>query len=196
MFIGIGLGLLVLGLMVLFSIVLPEATNADEGTERPALTLPDTLPGGYAAADRAESFKGGQLEDQADAIAKQQAASTSYGNEVMPQALGTSAVTRSYVVHETQAVFVQVFDAEGGAFSPSSLTDPETTDGAGGITMRTVGDGACILTTGQTDPAADVQTASQCQVSRDGLTVQLSSDVVAADDLVDVADDVLEANAP
>lgn len=196
MFVGIGLGLLILGLMVLFSIVLPEATNADEGSESRTLTLPDTLPGGYSAADLPESFEGGDLDAQADAIAQQQEASTKYGNEVIPKALGTSAITRSYVVNGTQAVFIQVFDAEGGALAPTALTDPDTTDGAGGITMKSVGDGACILTTGQADPAADIQTASQCQVSHDGLTVQLFSDQVPAEDLVALAADVFEANAP
>lgn len=199
MVIGIVLGLLVLTSMVLFSVVLPDATGAHEADEAVELTLPDSLPGGYAAADLPASFEDGELAEQAEAIAEQQATSTDYGNEVIPEALDRSAVTRSYVVNGTQAVFVQVFHADGGAFSPSSLTDPETTDGAGGITMRSVGDGVCILTVGQMDPtqpAAEVQTASECQVSRDGITVQLSSDQVSAKDLVDLADDVFAANAP
>ena len=81
-------------------------------------------------------------------------------------------------------MFVQVFAAPGGAFAPSSLVDPETTGGAGGITMKNVGDGVCILTIGQVQPgqsAADVQTSSECQVSRGGLTVQVSADTVSAE---------------
>ncbi len=35
-------------------------------------------------------------------------------------------------------------------------------------------------------------TSSECQVSRDGVTVQVSADQVTADDLVELADDVLE----
>jgi hypothetical protein len=196
MIVGIALGLIVLVSMVLFTVVLPEATGAEGGHDSVALELPHTLSGGYAAADLASSFEDGELAEQAEAIAQQQEASTAYANDVMPEALERSAVTRSYVVNGSQAVFVQVFEAEGGAFSPASMTDPETTDGAGGITMRSVGDGVCILTTGQLDPAADVQTASECQVSRDGITVQLSSDQVSAEDLVALADDVLEVNAP
>ena len=114
---------------------------------------------------------------------------------MLPDVLDSAAVTRSYVVNGTQAVFVQVFQADGGAFSPSSLTDPETTNGQGGITMRSVGDGVCILTIGQTvegQSPADVQTSSECQVSRDGVTVQVSADQVAADDLVELADAVHE----
>lgn len=194
MLVGILVGLVLLGLMVAFTIGLPEATGDDEAEAAVVLSLPDTLPGGYAAADLATSFEEGELAEQADAIAQQQEDSTAYGNEVLPDVLDTAAVTRSYVVNGTQAVFVQVFDAEGGAFSPSSLTDPEGTDGAGGITMRNVGDGVCILSVGQAQPgqsAADVSTSSECQVSRDGLTVQLSADEVSAEDLVDLADEIL-----
>ena len=199
MFIGGVLGLLILAGMVLLSVVLPEATGAEESTEDRTLTLPDTLPGGYAAADLAESFEGGDLDEQSEQIAEGQGESTTYGNEVLPEVLGRSAVTRSYVVNGTQGVFIQVFAAEGGAFSPDSFIDPETTAGTGGTTMENVGDGVCILTSGQAQPGiaeAGLQTSSQCQVSRDGLTVQLSSDEVPADELVDVAADVIEANAP
>lgn len=196
MFIGIVLGVLILTSMVLFSVVLPEATADEDATGSPepvSLTLPDTLPGGYAAADLESSFTDGELADQAEAIAKQQAGSTDYGNEVLPDVLGTSAVTRSYVVNGTEAVFVQAIQAEGGALAPSSLTDPETTAGSGGITMEKVGDGVCILTIGASQQGMPAQTSSQCQVTRDGVTVQLSSDTVTAEDLMDLADDVFTA---
>jgi hypothetical protein len=198
MIVGIVVGLLILASMVLFSVVLPEATaddTVDEGaTEAVSLSLPDTLPGGYAAADLESSFADGELASQAEAIAKQQADGTEYGNSVLPEVLGTEAVTRSYVVNGTDAVFVQVIDAAGGAFAPSSLTDPETTNGAGGITMQNVGDGVCILTVGQLQQGqAEAPTSSECQVTRDGITAQLSSDTIPAEDLVALADDVFEA---
>lgn len=191
---GILVGLAVLAVMVVASVVVPKIDEENEPAPL-SLTLPDTLPGGYAAADLPESFEGGDLAAQADAIAQQQADSTAYGNEVLPDALDTAAVTRSYVVNGNRAVFVQVFQAEGGAFSPSSLTDPETTDGAGGVTMRAVDDGVCILTIGQMQPGqpgAEVQTSSECQVTRDGVTVQVSADQVPAGDLVELADQVFE----
>ena len=159
------------------------------------LSLPDTLPGGYAAADDPQSFAGGQLAKQADAIAKQQAASTAYGDKVLPDVLGTPAATRSYVVDGTTAVFVQVFASQGGAFSPSSLTDPSTTNGAGGTTMEKVGDGACILTYGQSqsqDGTPGTPAASQCQVTHGELTVQIQSTTVAADELVKVAGELAD----
>ncbi len=193
--VGIAAGLVLLGLVAAFAIGLPKASGADESTE-PApveLSLPDTLPGGYAAADDPASFADGELAAQAEAIAKQQADATAYGNAVLPDVLGTPAVTRSYVVDGTNAVFVQVFQSTGGAFSPDSLTDPTTSDGAGGTTMEKVGDGVCALTYGQsTDGSLGDPTSSRCQVTHGDLTVQLSSSGVAAEDLVSVGDGILD----
>ena len=190
--VGIVLGALILVSMVLFSVVLPDATGAEDSDEV-KLSLPDTLPGGYAAADLAASFEDSELADQADLIAEQQAAATAYGDEVLPKALDTEAVTRSYVINGTEPVFVQVFHAEGGAFSPTSLTDPQTTGGAGGVTMSKIGDGACIITTAQLQPGQEgAQTSSECQVSRGDITVQVSSHQVSAEDLVKLADAVFE----
>lgn len=193
--VGILVGLVLLGLVAAFAIGLPKAAG-DEAADV-ELTLPDTLPGGYAAADDADSFADGELADQAEAIAKQEAASTAYGNKVLPDVLGAPAATRSYVVDGSTAVFVQVFQSEGGAFSPASMTDPSTTDGAGGTTMEQVGDGACILTYGQsTDGGTGDPAQSQCQVTQDGLTVQIQSNGVEAAELVKVADGILDDLAP
>lgn len=193
--VGIAVGVVLLGLVAAFAIGLPKAAKDEASAAEPdvELSLPDTLPGGYLAADDPASFADGELAQQAETIAKQQAASTEYGNEVLPDVLGTPAVTRSYVVNGTSAVFVQVFQSDGGAFSPDSLTDPATTNGAGGTTMAAVGDGACILEYGQgTDGSTGDPTSSRCQVSQDGLTVQIVSSGVAAEDLVGVADGILE----
>jgi hypothetical protein len=190
--VGIALGAILLGLVAAFAIALPKAADAEE--QAIELSLPDSLPGGYAAADDPASFKGGQLASQADAIAEQQKASTAYGNKVLPDVLGTSAATRSYVVDGTKAVFVQVFQSTGGAFAPSNLTDPETTNGAGGTTMESVGDGACILTYAQSQPGqpTGAPASTQCQVTHDDLTVQIQSAQIAAEDLVSAADDLLD----
>jgi hypothetical protein len=192
---GIAVGIVLLGLMAAFAIGLPKAADADESEGSTAeLALPATLPGGYAAADDPDSFAGGQLEEQADAIAKQQRDSTEYANKVLPDVLGTSAVSRSYVVDGTKAVFVQVFAATGGAFAPSVLTDPATSQGAGGTTMKEVGDGVCILSFGQAQAGQEASAepvSSECQVSDDGLTAQVQSNQVPAADLVKLADGVL-----
>jgi hypothetical protein len=192
--VGIALGVVLLGLLAAFAIGLPKASPAEDSPSVD-LTLPDTLPGGYAAADDAASFEGGQLAQQADAIAEQQQASTAYGNKVLPDVLGTSAATRSYVVDGTKAVFVQAFQSPGGAFAPTTLTDPTTSNGGGGTTMEKVGDGACILSyaaaQGTAQPTSE-PSSSQCQVTRDTLTVQIQSSEVPAEDLVAVAHSLLD----
>lgn len=198
--IGIAVGVVLLGLMAAFAIGLPKAADAadaadSEGAAPEAieLTLPDTLPGGYSAADLAESFTDGELAEQAEEIAKQQAASTEYGNEVLPDVLGHPAVTRSYVAEGSKAVFVQVFQAEGGALAPNSLTDPASTGGAGGLTMENIDGAACIVGYGQSqDGSLGDPTSTQCQLSQDGLTVQVQSNQVLGEDLVALAHGILD----
>jgi len=91
-------------------------------------------------------------------------------------------------------VFVQVFAAEGGAFAPNSLPDPDASGGLPATEITIVGDGVCILSYGQgstgEEPAEPV--FSQCQVTRDGLTVQIGASEVDAEDLVDTADTLLD----
>lgn len=189
--VGIAVGAVLLGLMAAFAIGLPKAVGESD-PEPVVLSLPDSLPGGFAAADLAESFADGELAEQAEAIAEQQAASTEYGNEVLPDALGHPAVTRSYVVDGSKAVFVQVFAADGGALAPSSLTDPASTDGAGGVTMERIDGAACIVTYGQSEgEGLGDPMSSQCQLSRDGLTVQVQGES-SAEDLVALAGAVLD----
>lgn len=191
-------GLLFLGLMAAFAIGLPKAQGDETGhgsAEELTVTLPDTLPGGYVASDDPDAFAEGQLANQADEIAKQEQDNRDYGNKVLPEALGTAAETRTYVANGTEAVFVQAFQSEGGAFAPNSIPDPANTGGQAGTEMAAVGDGACILTYGQ--PQAEGQAPpvgfSQCQVAEGGVTVQIGSSAVGAEDLVSVADDLLKS---
>jgi hypothetical protein len=194
---AIVVGLVLLGLVAAFAIGLPKASG-DEGStsSTPAeITLPATLPGGFQAADQADSFAGGQLAPQAKQIAKQQQQATAYANKVLPEVLGAPAASRSYVLDGTKAVFVQVFTSDGGAFAPSALSDPAASNGAGGRTMEAVGDGVCILTYGQSPAGATspgTPNESQCQVSRNGLTAQIQAGDVPPEDLVKAADALLE----
>lgn len=194
--VAILLGLLFLGLMAAFAIGLPKAQGdpASEESVELTLTLPDTLPGGYVASDDPAAFEGGQLADQADAIAKQEQANREYGNTALPDALGTAAETRTYVANGTEAVFVQAFQSHGGAFAPNSIPDPANTGGQAATEMTAVGDGACILTYGQAQAEGQAPPVafSQCQVSQGEVTVQIGSSAVAAEDLVAVADDLLK----
>jgi hypothetical protein len=194
--VAIVLGILFLGLLAAFAIGLPKA-QGDEADAEPAaleLTLPDTLPGGYVASDDPAAFADGDLADQADEIAKQQQANADYGNAALSEALGRSAATRTYVAEGNQAVFVQVFQSEGGAFAPNNIPDPATTGGQASTEMTAVGDGACILTYGQAQAAGQPAPVafSQCQVTQGEVTVQIGSAAVTAEDLVGVADDLLK----
>ncbi len=190
--VAIAVGVLALGLVAAFAIGLPELVGDEQATEQ--LSLPDTLPGGYAAADDPGSFADGDYADQADSIAGQEKSNSDYGNRVLPEVLGHAAATRTYVLDGTKAVFVQVFAAEGGAFAPNSVPDPKASGGAPATEITAVGDGVCILSYGQgstgTEPSAPV--FSQCQVTHDGLTAQIGASEVDAADLVDTADGLLE----
>ena len=189
---GIAIGVLALGLLAAFAIALPKAVD-DEGVAE-QLTLPDTLPGGYAAADDPASFEGGDYADQADSIAEQEKSNSDYGNRVLADVLGHAAATRTYVLDGSKAVFIQVFAAEGGAFAPNSIPDPDASGGAPATEITNVGDGVCILSYGQgstgTEPTDPV--FSQCQVTRNGRTTQIGSSDVDAEDLVGTADDLLD----
>lgn len=190
--VGIVLGLLILGAMAAFAIGLPKAHGEEQDDAR-VLELPDTLPGGYVASDDPAAFDEGELAEQADEIADGERESRDLGNDVLPEVLGTSAATRTYVVDGSQPLFVQVFESEGGAFAPPSLPVPAE-DGSVSTEMTTVGDGACILTYGQPtgDGSEPEPVSSRCQVTHDGLTVQVESGAVDAEELVDVADALLD----
>jgi len=191
--VGILLGIVVLGLMAAFAIGLPKAHGEDGDASALSLTLPDSLPGGYIASDDPKAFEGGQLEDQADAIVEQEKANAAYGNKVLPTVLGHSAVTRTYVANGTDAIFVQAFQSEGGAFAPNSLPDPEATGGQSAVELTNVGDGVCIVSYGQSATGGAPEPAySQCQVTSGEVTVQIASDAVETQELVDVADELLE----
>ena len=177
--------------MAAFAIGLPKVDGGAEGGAGGTveLSLPDKLPGGYLAADDEASFQGGQLEGQAKDIASSQAAARAYGDKVLPKALGTAAVTRTYVAHGSDAVFVQAFQSTGGAFAPNSLPDPKASGGQTTTVMKRVGDGVCILS--YTQPGTPAPAFSQCQVTHGGLTTQVGSTAVAAEDLVALGDRVL-----
>ena len=195
--IGIALGVVLLGLVAVFAIVLPKTAGADEGsTSGGDLSLPDTLPGDYTAADLPDAFTG-QYADQADQISQAQAKSREHGDKVLADVLDEPAATRTYASKDLKtAVFVQAFRAPGGAFAPDSLPDPEQPQGAQGAPeLVGVGDGACIVTRTPAQPGQPVDesappTYAQCQVSEGELTVQVGARGVPEKDMVDLADHV------
>jgi hypothetical protein len=196
--VGIALGVVLLGLMAAFAIGLPKAADADEGAP-PAgdLSLPDTLPGGYTAADLPEAFTG-EYADRAEEVSKLQQSAREHGDQVLADVLSEPAVTRTYASKDLKtAVFVQGFRAAGGAFAPDSLPDPADTQGQSVPQLVAVGDGACIVSPPTTQAGAPPADASappayaQCQVSEGELTVQVGAQGLQAESMVEIADHVL-----
>ena len=82
--VGIALGVVLLGLVAAFAIALPKAADAEEPRPPPRhLTLPDTLPGGYTAADLPEAFTG-EYAERADEVSEQQQATRSTATRCSP----------------------------------------------------------------------------------------------------------------
>jgi hypothetical protein len=198
--VGIALGVVLLGLVAAFAIALPKAADADAGDAAVEaapgpLTLPDTLPGGYTAADLPEAFTG-DYADRADEIAKAQQAILDHGNKVLADVLGEPAVTRTYASADLHAVFVQGFRAAGGAFAPDSLPDPASAQGQAVPELLSVGDGVCIVTRQASQAGAPLDPTSppadaQCQVSEGQLTVQIGAQGLQPEDMIGLADHVL-----
>jgi hypothetical protein len=192
---GIGLGVVCLGLIAAFAIALPKATGEDGAAASTGpLALPDTLPGGYTAADLPEAFTG-DYADRAAEISKVQQAAREHGDLVLSDVLGT-AVTRTYASKDLHALFVQAFRAAGGAFAPDSLPDPATAQGQSVPELVSVGDGACIVTRQAAQAGAAVDESAppayaQCQVSEGELTVQVGAQNLQPEDMVGIADHVL-----
>ena len=189
--VGIAVGVVLLGLMVAFAVGLPKALGESSGD---SLSLPDTLPGGYTAADLPEAFTG-EFADRADVISEQQRQTREHGDEVLSDVLDEEAATRTYASEDLQtAIFVQAFRAAGGAFAPDTL--PELGDSPqGGTELVAVGDAACIVTrapssTGQPVDASAPPSYAQCQLSEGELTVQVGAQGVQPDELVGIADHV------
>jgi hypothetical protein len=198
--VGIALGLVFLGLVAAFAIALPKAADADAGAPEVEastgpLSLPDTLPGGYTAADLPEAFTGDYAARAAE-ISKAQQAAREHGDHVLADVLGEPAVTRTYASADLHAVFVQGFRAAGGAFAPDSLPDPATAQGQAVPELVAAGDGACIVSRQPSQAGAPVDesappTYAQCQVSEGQLTVQVGAQGLQPEDMVGIADHVL-----
>jgi hypothetical protein len=195
--VGIALGVVLLALVAAFAIALPKASDGDEGAvSTEGLSLPDTLPGGYTAADLPEAFTG-EYADRAEEVSKQQRSTREHGDDVLADVLDEPAATRTYASKDLQtAIFVQAFRAAGGAFAPDSLPDPADAPGQSVPELVAVGDAACIVSrqaaqAGQPVDEAAPPAYAQCQLSEGDLTVQVGAQGVATDEMVDLADHVL-----
>jgi len=192
--IGIVVGVVVLALLVVFAVLLPRTTDDGSGAQEP-LELPDTLPGGYTAADLGDAFSGRYDADQAATLADRQAAARDHADEVLADVYEHSAETRTYASEDlSTAVFVQAFRAGGGAFAPETISE-EGAAATGGATQELVreGDAVCIVQRAAADPTtgappSEVPSYVACQRSEEDLTVQASAASLSAEDLVALVD--------
>lgn len=180
--------MIVLALFVVFAVLLPKADGEGD------LSLPDTLPGGYTATDLEKAYQGAQgaSAEQITQQAATERSSRTYGDKALADS-GATAVTRSYVTKDlANALVVQAFRAEGGAFSPFQLADPKAAQ-SGQSVERLVkkGDAVCIER-GAADGNGGVQASYvECQKSEGGLTIQVTSPLSLAK-TVALVDDVFE----
>jgi len=194
--VGVGLGVLGLGLMFLFAVGLPHVTSADE------VELPDSLPGGWVAADVAAVP--GDLDDaDAEEFIESRERATEYVREVYDDVYDEPVAFRAYTDKDlAQFVVVTVFTSDGGAFGPpNGVADPEALQLERATTeLVRRGDVVCIanyqpVAVGEDGGAdADTPLGVSCQLPTGGHTIQLATNGLSLDDTVrlvhDVADEI------
>jgi hypothetical protein len=191
-------GLLALGLLVVFAVVLPKvsADPASEGGSLGEIDLPDELTGGYTALDTVESEQ--IPADQIQALV----ASQEYADDVLADLVDAGGASRQYLnSEETAAPTIQVYGAETGPLVPEQIVDPEAF-GLREAPFEVVqgGEVSCIVERSEIDPATQQPlpeprvVSVTCQRTGPGLTVRL----IAGTDLgesADLVNEVWELNA-
>jgi hypothetical protein len=182
---GIIVGALLLGLAVVFAVLLPKAQGATGD-----LALPDSLPGGYIAADTSAAYAALSGSDDAtkQQYADQQVASNEFAAKSF-KGVDVEGVSRNYLTKDGQEfIAVQLIRAEGGALSPFLFSDPAKAQSGQQLDhLVKAGDATCIET-GVADGNGGIQqSVIQCQKSEHGLTLQLTTQnsVKAVGTLVD-----------
>jgi len=191
---GIAIGAVLLALLVVFAVVLPRAVG-DTGSSTGSLILPDSLPGGYLAADRTAAWKnasGGVKGHEAQIVAQVKAELT-YGDRALSKTSKNAFANRIYLKNDGKSIFfVQAFRSAGGAFSPGEISDPsKLQQGSSVQQLIRVGDAVCIVDGTVGSPGQIEPSQTQCQRSEGDLTVQVTAPQVAASDVAKVADLVL-----
>lgn len=190
---GLLLGLVVLALMVVFAVLLPKAVG-DSGASDEPLGLPDTLPGGYTAADLDAAFAGQYDADQAESYAGRQASARKHADEVLAEVYEHAAETRTYASKDlSTAVFVQAFRAPGGAFAPETISEEgAAASGAASQELVREGDAICRVERAAADPTTGAGGGApsyvSCQRSEDDLTVQVTAAGTPAEEVVELVD--------
>lgn len=174
---GAVVGLLALGLLVVFAVVLPKVSSdpAEEGGSLGEIELPDELTGGYTALDTVESEQ--IPAEQIQALV----ASQEYADEVLADLVDAGGASRQYLnSEETAAPTIQVYGAEAGPLVPEQIVDPEAFGLREAPFQVVEGDDvSCIVERSEVDPATqqplpEPQVVSvDCQRTAPGLTVRL-----------------------
>ena len=194
--VGVGLGAVGLALMFVFAVVLPEVTEPDE------VELPDSLPGGWVAADVAAIPT--DLVDEGDAaeFAESRERATEFVREVYAEVYDEPVAFRAYTDKDlSQFVVVTVFTSDGGAFGPpNGVADPEVLQLQRATTeLVRHGDVVCVanyqpVAQGEeADEDADTPLGVSCQLPSEGRTIQLTTNGLSVDETVQLVHDVEDA---
>lgn len=180
------LGALLLALVAALAIGLPKAVGDSAGesgsgggrtVSTEPVTLPDTLPGGYVAADTEAAFASIPEEqaDQAGATVRNEQAARAYSDKAL-QAAGVPAAGRTYITPDGTPLIVQAFRAAGGAFAPLQINDPASAAAGDSVNDLITVDGLTCIQTGTADGAGGLQGGYiECQKSSDDFTIQVTS---------------------
>ena len=183
---GALLGVVGLGLVFAFAVVLPEITDPE------TVELPDSLPGGWVAVDIATP-PDGSTDTGGSASAESQRKATDYVREVYDEVYDEPVAFRAYTDKDfSHFVVVTVFTSDGGAFGPpNGVADPEELELKRATTeLVRRGDVVCVanyqpLAAGE-DDADDSATplGVSCQLPTGGHTIQLATNGLSVDDTV------------
>ncbi|WP_134740142.1 hypothetical protein [Nocardioides sp. 503] len=186
-------GIVVLGLLVAFTVLLPKSGGADPDA------LPDSLPGGLRASDLVRDQDDAEQQARAEDFAERQGDINESGAEQLEDLFDAPAVVRTYQDEQFERqVTITVVETAAGPFLPNGPPlDPSYLDLERNVSeLVSVGDGVCALyyqqpvPKGQAVPDDEQPQALQCQVGAGGATYQLFGQGLDADAAVDILDDL------
>lgn len=185
-------GIVVLGLLVAFTVLLPKSGGGA------ADSLPDTLPGGLRAADLVRDQDDAEQQGRAEEFAERQGEVNESGQEQLEELFDAPAAVRTYQDEQFERqVTITVVEKAAGPFLPNGPPfDPSFVDLERNVSeLVSVGDGVCALYFQQAVPEGEEipedqeqPQALQCQVGAGGTTYQLFGQGLSADEAVEILD--------
>lgn len=203
--VGVLVGLVLLGAVVAFAVVLPEqadGTEAEEaGSPAPAtgsVDLPDELPGGLVAVDTGTLPEAVAAQFEIDTLREQEASV----EEGLAEVFGVPAAFRIYLDPAappgTPLIQLTALAKPPGLYTPDTLpVDPALLNlERASIELVRVGDGVCSITWGQDVPEGQpidpdqTPQALSCQLGADGRTYEIRAQGITPEDAVDLLGEV------